>query len=153
MSVNQVNISSDNGLSPNRCQAIIKTNAGLLSIGPLGANVNGILIEVQNFIHENASENIISKMASILSTRRRIKVFNHIVIHLGLMAHKSISELCCHWFTSKSFMLHGHQAITWNTADLSSIVLQTKNESNLYQITKKFLKMSPAKWLTFCSVQ
>ena len=36
-SVNRVYIGSDNGVSPIRRQAIIKTNAGLLSIGPLGA--------------------------------------------------------------------------------------------------------------------
>ena len=32
-------IASDNGLSPIRRQAIILTNAGLLSIGPLGIKV------------------------------------------------------------------------------------------------------------------
>ena len=33
-------IGSDNGLSPDRRQAIIWTNAGILIIGPLGANFN-----------------------------------------------------------------------------------------------------------------
>ena len=37
-------IASDNGLSPGRRQAIIWTNAGILLIGPLGTNFNGILI-------------------------------------------------------------------------------------------------------------
>ena len=32
----QNSIGSDNGLSPDRCQAIIWTNAGILLIGPLG---------------------------------------------------------------------------------------------------------------------
>ena len=32
-------IGSDNGLSPVRRQAIIWTNAGILLIGPLGANL------------------------------------------------------------------------------------------------------------------
>ena len=31
-------IGSDNGLSPDQCQAIIWTNAGILLIGPLGTN-------------------------------------------------------------------------------------------------------------------
>ena len=35
MSVNQVSFGSDNGWSPVRCQAIIKTDAVLLSVGPL----------------------------------------------------------------------------------------------------------------------
>ena len=39
-------IGSDNGLSPDRCQAIIWTNAGLLLIGPLGTNFSEILIEI-----------------------------------------------------------------------------------------------------------
>ena len=36
-------IGSDNGLFPERCQAIICTNAGILLIGPLGTNFNEIL--------------------------------------------------------------------------------------------------------------
>ena len=42
-------IGSDNGLSPERCQAIIWTNAGILLIGPLGTNFSEILIEIQTF--------------------------------------------------------------------------------------------------------
>ena len=37
---------SDNGLSPGRHQAIIRTNAGLLLIGPLETNFSEILIEI-----------------------------------------------------------------------------------------------------------
>ena len=39
-------ISLDNGLSPGRRQAIIRTNAGLLLIGPLVTNFSEILIEI-----------------------------------------------------------------------------------------------------------
>ena len=39
-------IGSDNGLSPGRRQAIIRTNAGILLIGPLGTNFSEILIEI-----------------------------------------------------------------------------------------------------------
>ena len=39
-------IGSDNGLSPGRHQAIICTNAGILSIGPLETNFSEILIEI-----------------------------------------------------------------------------------------------------------
>ena len=38
-----------NGLSPNRRQAIIWTNAGILLIEPLGTNFNEILIEIHTF--------------------------------------------------------------------------------------------------------
>ena len=40
-------IASDNGLSPGRRQAIIRTNAGILLIGPLGTNFSEILIGIQ----------------------------------------------------------------------------------------------------------
>ena len=44
--MNQIHIHSDNGLSPIRSKAIIWTNAGLLSIGPLGTNFGEILINI-----------------------------------------------------------------------------------------------------------
>ena len=43
VSLNWVNIGSDNGLAPDRRQAIIWTNAGILLIGPLGTNFSEIL--------------------------------------------------------------------------------------------------------------
>ena len=39
-------IASDNGLSPDRRQAIIWINAEILLIGPLGTNFSEILIEI-----------------------------------------------------------------------------------------------------------
>ena len=42
-------ISSDNGLLPGRCQAIIGTNTGIWLIGPLEINTNEILIEINSF--------------------------------------------------------------------------------------------------------
>ena len=42
-------IGSDNGLSPDRRQAIIWTNAGTLLIGPLGTNLSEISIEILTF--------------------------------------------------------------------------------------------------------
>ena len=42
-------IGSGNGLSPDRRQAIIWTNAGLLLIGPVGTNFSEILIEILTF--------------------------------------------------------------------------------------------------------
>ena len=42
-------ISSDNGLSPDRCQAIVWTNAGLLSIEPLRTYFSENLIKIQPF--------------------------------------------------------------------------------------------------------
>ena len=42
-------IGSDNGLSPGRRQAIIRTNAGIVLIGPLRTNSSEILIEIYIF--------------------------------------------------------------------------------------------------------
>ena len=50
ISVSKVTIiGSDNGLSPDRRQAIIWTNAGILLIGPLGTNFSEILFEIYTF--------------------------------------------------------------------------------------------------------
>ena len=46
---NLIIIGSDNGLSPDRRQAIIGTNAGILLIGPLGTNFSEPLIEIDIF--------------------------------------------------------------------------------------------------------
>ena len=42
-------IGSDNGLSPGRRQDIFWTNAGMLSIGPLGTNFSETLAEITTF--------------------------------------------------------------------------------------------------------
>ena len=44
-----LSIGSDNGFSPILRQAIIKTHAELLLIGPLGTNFSEIIIKMQNF--------------------------------------------------------------------------------------------------------
>ena len=46
----QTIIGSDNGLAPGRRQAIIWTSAGILFIGPLGANFNEIVIEIDTLL-------------------------------------------------------------------------------------------------------
>ena len=43
-------IVSDNGLSPGRRQAIIWINTGIVLIGPLGTNINEILIKIATFL-------------------------------------------------------------------------------------------------------
>ena len=53
-------IGSDNGLSPGRRQAIIWTNAGIFSIGPLGTNFNETSIE----IHTSSFKKIQLKISS-----------------------------------------------------------------------------------------
>ena len=56
-------IGSDNGLSPDRRQAIIWTNAGILLVGPLGTKLHWKLYQKSYiWIKENAFENILSRL-------------------------------------------------------------------------------------------
>ena len=52
-------IGSDNGLSPERRQAIIWPNAGILLIGPLGTNFSEIFIEIQTSQHLKYSHTVL----------------------------------------------------------------------------------------------
>ena len=65
--INLAIIGSDNGLSPIRHQAIIRTNAVTLLITLQWTIFNEILIEIQLFfIQENAFENTVWEKAAIL---------------------------------------------------------------------------------------
>ena len=74
-SANLPTIGSDNGLSPDRRQAIIWTNAGILLIGPLGTNLSETLSEIHTFsLNKNAFENVVWKTAAILSRPQCVKL-------------------------------------------------------------------------------
>ena len=65
---------SENGLSPGRRQAIIWTNAGILSIGPLWIYFIKIVRKKSYiFIQVNAFENIVRKLVAILSRLHCVK--------------------------------------------------------------------------------
>ena len=53
VSIKLTTIGPDNGLAPERRQAIIWTNAGMLLIGSLGSNFGEILIEIYSFSFKN----------------------------------------------------------------------------------------------------
>ena len=57
-------IGSDNGLSPDRRQAIIWTNDGILSIWPPGTNISEMLSEMLSEIHTFSFKKIHFKMSS-----------------------------------------------------------------------------------------
>ena len=82
-------IGPDNGLSPYRRQAIIRTNSVILLIGPLGKklqwNQNSCI-----FIQKNTLENV-WKMADILSRPHTVKLL-HVVL-LNILQGKCISYL------------------------------------------------------------
>ena len=65
-------VGSDNGLSPDRRQAITWTKDDFLTIGALGTNFSENWIEIRTFSLKNAFENVVCEMAAILSRRRCI---------------------------------------------------------------------------------
>ena len=77
-------IASNNGLSPDRHQAIIWTNAGILLIWPLRTNFSESLSErhifsfmkMHIFIHENAFETVVCEMSAILFWPQCVKSDN-----------------------------------------------------------------------------
>ena len=84
-------IGSDNGLAPTRRQAIIWTNAGILLIGTLGKKLQWNFTRMSFIlIQENAYENVVWKMAAILSRPRCVKIYNP-------------EEICC--FASPAGMI------------------------------------------------
>ena len=67
-------IGSDNGLSPGRRQAIIRTNAGILLIQTLGTNSSEILSAIHAFSFKKIHlKNVVCKMASISSRPQWVK--------------------------------------------------------------------------------
>ena len=84
-------IDSDNGLSPERRQAIIWINAGILLIGPLGRNFSEILIKIQSF----SLKKIRLKMSSAkcCSFRLGLNVFNFIMT--GVRCRLCFHQLPC----------------------------------------------------------
>ena len=77
-------IGSDKGLSPSRRQAIIRTNAGILLIRPLGTNFSEILVEIQTF----SLKKIRLKMSSAKCCSFRLglnMLMSSCYLHLGLL--------------------------------------------------------------------
>ena len=74
-----ITIVSDNGLSPDRRQAIIWNNDGILLFRPVGRNFSEIYRNLYIFIQENAFENVVWKMATILSRPQCVKKSNNIM--------------------------------------------------------------------------
>ena len=69
-------IGSDNGLSPERRQAIIWTNAGILLTGTVGTNFSQILSEIHTFSFKKMrlKINVVCEMAAICLGLNVLKV-------------------------------------------------------------------------------
>ena len=84
-------IGSDNGLSPGRRQAIIRTNAGILLIGPLGTKFSEILIEIYTFSFKKTH-------LKISSGKWRPFCFS-----LNVLYVRSNLQAACRWRRCQSF--------------------------------------------------
>ena len=85
MSLNRVSIGSDNGLTPNRRQAIIWTKAWLLSI-----KIRNFLNQnTKLFNHENVSENIVCEKAAILSRADELSI-RISLSYIGYQQHEDV---------------------------------------------------------------
>ena len=95
-------IGSDNVLSPGRRQAIIWTNAGILLIGPSGANFNEILIEIHVFLFKRMHLNISSrKWRPVCLGVNVLNVWKHLVYKYVAQTRTGdvilVYKLLTHW--------------------------------------------------------
>ena len=94
------NCSFDNGLSPDRRQAIIWTNAGILLIRTLGTNVSEILSEIQTFPF--------TKMHLKVSSAK----WRLFCLCFNVIIHCSDFPLFSRWGMMIKIFLHDESAIT-----------------------------------------
>ena len=117
-------IGSDNGFSPDRRQAIIWTNAGILLIGPWGTNSNEIVIKIQQFSFKK--------------------------MHLNMSSGNSVNSAIS--VSNNGLLVVWHQAIGCTSAGLFSIGHLERSFSEIWfnirqhSIKKLDLKISFSKW-------
>ena len=89
-------IDSDNGLSPGWHQAIIWTNSGIWSIGPMGTNFSEILIEIHTFS--------LKKMHLKMSSAK----WCLFCLGLNVLTHwdlkKMVADIFCRWHFRMHFV-------------------------------------------------
>ena len=149
MNDNLTIIGSDNGLSPDRCQAIIWINAGILLTEPLGTNFNEFLIKPLTFSFKEMH----LKMSS-----ENYQPFCHglnVLTHWGRVMHICVSNLTI--IGPDNGLSPGRrQAIIWTNALILLIGPLGTNFSEIlieiqtFSFKKMRLKVSSAKWRPFC---
>ena len=140
-------IGSDYGLSPDRRQAIIWTNAGLLLIGPLGTNFSEISIKIlTSFLQENAFESVVFETAAILSQPQCVILYTwefywHVPHHWSDIVCMGGGIFYCFIFDDRGlwFLSHlrAHEKLSWalkRDKILINIVIQ-----NLLTVSQLFM--------------
>ena len=91
-------IGSDNGLSPGRRQAIIRTNAGILLIRSIGTNFSEILNEIYTFSFEKM--HLKMPFAKWRPFWPSLNVLTYVIVKALLLL------TACHMFYSTTWLLH-----------------------------------------------
>ena len=133
-SVNHAMISPNNGLSPVRHQAIIWTNAGLLSIGPHWTYISvKFKSRYSNFHYKICEFENVCKMAAILSQS-----------HIYRIPVLSSLRLLMSWRPNR-IGLTMSDLISWNFYLSLSMILNAGMLINHYSIQKKSHKINKGK--------
>ena len=94
-------IGSDNVLSPGRHQAIIRTNAGILLIGPLGTNFSEMLIKTFSLKKTRLKVSSAKWQPFYLG----LNVLKHLFLHSYWNFHWNLFQMvqfiCHHWLLNK----------------------------------------------------
>ena len=123
-------IGSDNGLSHDRCQAIIWTNAGLLLIGPLGTNFSEILIEILTFSFKKMRLKVSSAkrrpfclgLNMLIPRWRYSRLYNDLLRRFLSIDWNQINQ--CVYSTCLACIIYSPLSITW-AADITCCGTQT----------------------------
>ena len=117
----------DNGLAPNRRQAITWTNSGILLIGTPGTNFNAILIEIHVFSFKNSLNSKHLKMASgkwhKFCLGHNVLTIFYLFVHVSSWYATNAQSIELHWFCQVAIIVT--QILThWNWKKMA-IILQT----------------------------
>ena len=86
-------IGSVNGQAPSRRKEIIWTNAGILLIEPLETNFNEFESKFTIVIYENPFENVVWKMADILSRFQCVNLTYELCLYGIIVSHSEERRL------------------------------------------------------------
>ena len=121
-------IGSDNGLLPGWRQAIIRTNAGILLIGPLGTNFSEILIQILTF-------SFTKMRLKVLSAKWRPFCPGLNVLTQQLEIHEAIAESPGHQYPQLWLNCHRIQPVLYKTNQFCTKLLDLQWTTSGNEIT------------------
>ena len=116
-------IGLDNGLSPGRRQTIIRTNAGILLLRPLGTNFSEFLVQILIFSF--------TKMHLKMSSAKWGPISLGLNVLMSLCSYISILA-CRTWSAVMCLKLSYHPSTTWNFTYYKAVSFYTSVEVTVY---------------------